>query len=280
MSQAFSPVDATRRACRLVRRWSASVALLAFQVAPVGVKQTADGKFDVGIGFGADQFLQESFNCSEVSKAKRADREVESKVASAVFDYLPRETIRLSGFIGKAAASVGACSPAIIGNCDGEALLDNFDPPFSGTFAGAQVGHEGKSGALGIGIATMPKGEYTGDSYTETTTSQVIRPIFHVRLGDREKLYLRLDINGVRSPGQVPMSTLGVGIGRSGYHTERAFIGVGLLPYPGDDLPGIVTGNIAIPIAHSGDMLIGGYFGADKSRGISVGGRLHLSGGK
>lgn len=273
MTQPFSATAAraTYRAWTVARRWSASIALLAFQVTPVAVKQTADGKFDVSVGFTADQYLQESFGCDG---SKLSERSVQSKVVSAIFDYMPKDDMRFSGFVGGASSTAGECSSGVVVNC-------RFGPPFSGGFAGAQFSHERRRLGLGLGIATLPEGTYAENS--DGVTSHVVRPTFYARFGNREKQYVRLDVNNVRTPGQVPMLlTLGVGVGRPGYHAERGFIGIGFLPYSdvGTDAPTVITGNIAIPVANYGDVLIGGYAGAGESRGATIGARLHLSGGK
>jgi hypothetical protein len=256
----------------MARRWSASIALLAFQVTPVTVKPAADGRLDIGIGFSGDKYMQEAFGCDG---AKLWDRPVESAVVSALVDYVHGNGMRISGFVGSAASKTGECSSSLQGSC-------GFSTPFDGAFGGALIAREGKSFGLGVGIAMLPHSEYTAaDDYTDPVAGQKFWPALHARFGNREGKYVRLDVNTVNAPGQVPMSSLGMGFGKKGVHSERGFIGIGVLPYPdvGEGIASVITGNVAIPIRQAGDVLVGGYLGAGQARGFSVGARLHLKGG-
>jgi hypothetical protein len=266
-----------RRTLRLVgrfsRHWSAVVSLLAFQVTPVQVVKNANGQLEIAVGFGAEHYVQQSFDCDGNPVTERP---VQTHIVSGIVDYRSAGTLHISAFGGHTDANLGVCTTTNTYNSYPSCYLE---PPFAGGFGGAIIAREGRRFGIGGGLVVLPMDPYgDGGAYPGAAKKSAVQPALQLRIGNRERVQMLLDINTIRAPGEVPMSTLGVGFGRTGDVTQRGFLGVGLMPYVdvGQDGPVALVGRAALPMSRSFDVIIGGYAGAGDLAGGHIGARWRM----
>lgn len=249
------------------------ISLLAFQVAPVQVVKDANGQLEIAVGYGAEHYLQQAFDCNGTAVRERS---VQARIVSGIVDYRSSGPLHVSAFGGHASADVGACSNLRDGYPESDCY---FGAPFAGGFGGFVVSSEGRRFGFGAGVVAVPHTPYDeGGLFPGIAKHTAIQPSMQLRIGNRERVQLLLDVNTVRAPGEALMSTVGVGFGRPNDVTQRGFMGVGLLPYNdvGNDGAVAVIGRGAIPVSSTFDVVLGGYFGAGSLIGGHAGARWRV----
>jgi hypothetical protein len=257
-----------------LRHWSAPLALIVFQLAPVSVVQQAGGGIDIGFGYGPATYNQRQFNCSGNTTHKRT---VDSKVASGSVSYTtPSGSTRITALAGHVKTTAGPCLDAVTERPSSECYVPL---PLEGAFAGATVSFEGGKSGGGLGLVAMPQPFPAGLSSTATSRKHALKPALSLRIGDLEGASFRWNVRQMLIPGEIPMSSLGFGFTSSRYPGDRGFIGLGAVPYDvGDGSDLVLMGNAAIPIGQRGDVTIGGYYGAGDARAVTVGVKVRVRG--
>jgi hypothetical protein len=73
------------------------VSLLAFQVTPVQVVKNGNGQLEIAVGFGAEHYGQQSFDCDGNPVTERS---VQTHIVSGIVDYRSSGRLHISAFGG------------------------------------------------------------------------------------------------------------------------------------------------------------------------------------
>ncbi len=252
-----------------IRNWGGVLTIAAFQIAPITMQRDDAGQLSLALGYGTGDFTQRLFVCFD----KTWDRRVEHSTLSGIAEYIsPGGKLHATVMAGNINTAVGPPRRFLAGPDDVPSFAAPFDGYVIGALIGTQFARQGPEWpAIGIqaGVISFPRPG--GRSRLE--------PSFRLRVHEAENVYMQFDYLTVNIPGQIPMSSLGMGFGNPDRSARPA--GNFALAIPRiwenrdtDRLVLAARGEFSLPIGKRADITLGGVLGGGSLQHISGGLRL------
>jgi hypothetical protein len=222
---------------RSVLKYRGALLMALLQAAPVGVQVNENGRFSLALGIGGDRYEQETFTCDG---APLDSRTVQSRTTSGTVNVPLRGKWSLEGFGGSVRSDQPVCEDP---GC-------SLPPAFKGGFGGARLRVDGADGTISFGLVSLPGVDIDYVNGTHEVTRD-LEPSILLRLGSTApgRKHVRLEMNGVPTPGALPLTTFGVGFAGKEESPAHVFIGVAVPPYSAAENSNVMfRGEMLIPL--------------------------------
>lgn len=216
------------------------------QAAPVSVDIKENGRFAIAIGVGGDRYTQERFSCDGSTLESRT---VASKTVSGTYNVPLRGSWSLDGFGGNTTTDGPVCAdPAC-----------SLPPAFKGGFGAVRLRVESGDAALAVGLASLPAVDidYTAGTHE---ISRDLLPTVLLRIGtiNPGRKHFRAELNGVPTPGALPLNTFGLGVTGRDSVPANVFIGLAIPAYSTAENGNLlVRGELQIPLGRRAELNVG-----------------------
>ena len=189
---------------RTFRGWRGPMLIALLQVAPVAVQPSDDGFLGIGIGFSNSSYRQ--MRCiNDVEYERRVKQTTISGLAEFIF---PSGKAGISAFAGAISSTTVEIPEA------------DFKDPRDGVFMAIRGGPEFDKSSVQVGLLLLP--DHEGELR--------LLPNARLRVGEGSGIHMRIDVLNVSQPGQMPLTSLGLGFGTPGRNSVSGFLGYGLAP--------------------------------------------------
>lgn len=220
---------------------AALLALGFWQVAPAPVVPPRAGLLRLGLAYATGEWEEASFDCDGNWTGSVG---VPARSAGARLDYL---------------AADGAVRVTAVGGRWWSARNPGYYMAATrNTFAGAQIAVEEPGIGIGAGVVSRP---------FETDATSV--PSFYLRLGRNDRQHFQAEVFPLtETPTMMGTVRIGVGFGQgpTPRRSVNGFVGLAWGPYTDQLGQGVVLVDVAIPVAHSVELLIRGNAGPGAGR--------------
>jgi hypothetical protein len=254
----------------LSKFWQFRGALLvaAMQAVPVDLPVDREGRVAIAFGISGDRYNQQRFGCDgSVSE----ERVVESQTRSVTIDVERPGPWSYHVFGGNTTSDAALC---VDPTC-------SLPPAFKGGFGGARIGYRSAGAQVEFGLISMPDVDIDYNLGTHAASREIV-PSLRFRFGSvgPGRRNFQMMLNGIATPGGLPMTTIGMGFSGSEANPARGFIGIGLPPYSAaENGSTTVRGDFAIPLGRRAELAVGFGGWSDIQTG-TAGLRLLLGGGR
>jgi hypothetical protein len=236
------------------------------QAAPVDIRVNENGRFALAMGLTGDRYTQETFTCEG---APIDSRTVVSRTISGTVNVPVRGSWSIDAFGGETSLDGPVCEDA---GC-------SLPPAFKGGFGGLRARVDGPTGAFAIGMASLPDVDIDYVNATHEISRELV-PSMLIRVGSIEpgRRHFRVEVNGVPTPGAVPMTTFGVGFASKEASPVRGFLGLSIPPYSAAENGNLLLrGEMLIPLGTNAFLAVGA---SGSTSVLSGGAGLRITRGK
>jgi len=231
---------------RSILNYRGALLFALMQASPVDVQLRDNGRFAIAFGLGSDAYEQARSGCEGETLESR---NVSARTTSGSINVPLRGNWSVEAFGGNTESDSPVCADA---TC-------SLPAAFKGGFGGVRLAVDAGDAAFSFGAVSLPAVDIDHVNSTHEITRDVV-PSMMLRIGTIApgRKHLRVEINGVQTPGGPPMTTFGFGIVAAEGNPARVFVGLAVPPYSAAENGNLLfRGELMVPVGSRASLNFG-----------------------